>query len=182
MSIGDSFMFGPALLVSPVTDYKVRSRSVYLPAAAPGTTSGRVRPSPADTALMSPRPTTRSRCTFALARSCPLGPELQYTGEKPAGPLTLYVYAGADGRFTLYEDDGASFAYEKGAASEIPFAWREATRTLSIGARQGSFTGMSSSRTFNVVLVDRDHPAGAGDPAAAGRSTLYDGRVITVRF
>ena len=92
------------------------------------------------------------------------------------------MYAGANGRFSLYEDDGASFAYEKGAASEIRFTWNDATRTLTIGARQGSFSGMPTSRTFIVVVVDAKHPAGAGGPATAGRSTSYDGHAVTVRF
>ena len=75
----------------------------------------------------------------------PIGPELQYTDEKPADPITLYVYAGADGAFTLYEDDGLTYGYEKGAFARIPLRWNDATKTLTIGKREGSFPGMLQS-------------------------------------
>ena len=83
----------------------------------------------------------------------PFGPELQYTDEKPADPITLFVYAGRDGAFELYEDDGLSHGYEKGAFAIIPIRWADGGRTLTIGKRQGSFPGMLGRRTFQVVLV-----------------------------
>ena len=72
----------------------------------------------------------------------PTGPEVMYTDEKPADPITLLVYAGANGDFTLYEDDGVTYGYEKGALARIPIRWNDATRTLTIGKREGSFPGM----------------------------------------
>ncbi len=71
----------------------------------------------------------------------PFGPELQYTGEKPADPITLYVYAGADGAFTLYEDDGLTYGYEKGAFARIPIGWDDAAKTLTLGKREGQRLG-----------------------------------------
>jgi hypothetical protein len=90
----------------------------------------------------------------------PFGPELQWTGEKPADPVTLFVYAGADGAFTLYEDDGLTYSYEKGAFARIPLRWNDAAGTLTIGKREGSFPGMLASRTFEVVLVGKTKPVG----------------------
>ena len=86
--------------------------------------------------------------TSGPASIVPTGPELQYTGEKPADPIVLWVYAGADGDFTLYEDDGLTYGYEKGASARIPLHWNDATQTLTIGKREGTFPGMPKERTF----------------------------------
>ena len=84
----------------------------------------------------------------------PLGPEMQYVGEKAWDNLELRVYPGADGRFVLYEDEGDNYNYEKGAYSVIQFGWNDKTHTLTIGARKGSYPGMLQTRTFTVVWPD----------------------------
>ena len=84
----------------------------------------------------------------------PLGPEMQYVGEKAWDNLEIRVYPGADGQFTLYEDEGDSYNYEKGVYATIPFVWKDKDRTLTIGARQGSYPGMLQSRKFTLVLPD----------------------------
>ena len=84
----------------------------------------------------------------------PFGPEMQYVGEKPWDSLDIRVYPGADGQFTLYEDEGDSYNYEKGVYSTIPFTWDDKSRTLTIGARHGSFPGMLQSRQFTIILPD----------------------------
>ena len=107
---------------------------------------------------------------------------MQYIGEKPADPITLYVYAGADGRFTLYEDQGTTFDYEKGAFSEIPMHWNDQSHTLTIGERSGAFPGMLPQRTFRVVLVSRAHPAGFPFAATEARSVEYKGTAVRVEL
>ena len=84
----------------------------------------------------------------------PLGPEMQYVGEKAWDNLEIRIYPGADGEFTLYEDEGDNYNYEKGYHSEIIFKWNDRTRTLSISARQGGFKGMILDRKFTIVLPD----------------------------
>ena len=84
----------------------------------------------------------------------PLGPEMQYTGEKPWDNLELHLYPGADGTFTLYEDEGDTYRYEQGVYTTIRFDWNDKTRTLTIAERQGSYPGMLSSRQFTVILPD----------------------------
>ena len=84
----------------------------------------------------------------------PLGPEMQYVGEKAWDNLELRLYPGADGTFTLYEDEGDSYNYERGVYTTIPFVWKDKTNTLIIGARQGSFPGMLQTRKFTIVLPD----------------------------
>ena len=84
----------------------------------------------------------------------PLGPEMQYVGEKAWDNLELRVYPGADGRFVLYEDEGDNYNYEKGAYSTITLQWNDKTHTLTIGARKGEYPGMLQSRAFTVVWPD----------------------------
>jgi alpha-D-xyloside xylohydrolase len=111
----------------------------------------------------------------------PLGPDLQWTDEKPADPLELRVYPGADGAFVLYEDEGDGYGYENGAFATIPLRWDDARRTLTIGARQGRFPGMLEQRRFRVVVVRPGHGVGIA-PAPADREVGYDGRKTTVRL
>ena len=84
----------------------------------------------------------------------PFGPEMQYVGEKAWDNLELRVYPGADATFTLYEDEGDNYNYERGVYSTINFEWSDRSRTLTIGQRKGSFPGMIQSRKFTIVLPD----------------------------
>ena len=101
----------------------------------------------------------------------PLGPEMQYVGEKSWDNLELRVYPGANGSFVLYEDEGDSYNYEKGTYTTITFDWSDKSRTLTIGARRGSYPGMLQSRAFTVVLPDGQQ-----------KTVDYRGAKTTVRF
>lgn len=179
--LADEYLFGPAFLVAPVTAYRARERSVYLPATAGGWfnfwTGERVMGGRAVTA---PAPYDAMPLYLRAGSIVPFGPDLQYTTEKPADPVTLRVYAGADGRFSLYEDDGLTYGYEHGAFARIPITWHEATKTLTIGARTGDFPGMLRERTFNIVLVTPDHPAGFSFTPKPDRTVRYDGKAVDV--
>ena len=84
----------------------------------------------------------------------PLGPEMQYTGEKKWDNLEIRIYPGADGDFTLYEDEGDGYNYERGICSTIAFHWNNRSRTLTIDACQGEYPGMLSTRKFTITLPD----------------------------
>ena len=84
----------------------------------------------------------------------PLGPEMQYVGEKAWDNLEIRVYPGADGDFTLYEDEGDGYNYEKGIYTTITFHWTNKSRTLTIGNRKGEYPGMLKTRRFTIVLPD----------------------------
>jgi alpha-D-xyloside xylohydrolase len=90
------------------------------------------------------------------------------------------VYKGADGAFTLYEDENDNYNYEKGMYATIPMAWKDSTKTLTIGARQGTFPGMLAKRTFNVVFVTQGHGADRTPTAAPDKVVMYDGTQATV--
>ena len=182
-NIGDQYLFGMALLVNPVTTYQARSRPVYLPAAAGGWYdfwNGQWLAG-AQT-LDAPAPYDAIPIYVRAGSIIPTGPEIQYTGEKPADPITLFVYAGADGRFALYEDDGLTYDYEHGAFTRIPIRWDDATHTLTVGEREGSFKGMLKERTFNVMLITKDKPAGIATTPTAQRSVKYNGKAVQIQF
>ncbi len=86
----------------------------------------------------------------------PLAPEMQYVGEQLWDKLEVRIYPGADATFTLYEDEGDNYNYERGAYTEIPFCWNDKTRTLTIGNRKGQYKGMLQKRQFRVVVVGQD--------------------------
>ena len=111
----------------------------------------------------------------------PFGPAIEWTDQEPDDDICLYVYAGADADFTLYEDDGLTYAYEKGSFSTIPIHWDEAARTLTIGERSGEFPGMLQQRTFRIVILDPAHPHGY-DPDAPGTRCDYQGESVTLSF
>jgi alpha-D-xyloside xylohydrolase len=172
----DQFMFGPALLVNPVTHYHERSRSVHLPGKGGWYDFSDGTAHPGGQSIDAAAPYDWIPIYARAGSIIPFGPEIQYTGEKPADPITLYVYSGADGAFTLYEDDGLTYGYERGAFSTIPLRWSEATHTLSIGTRSGSFPGMLAERSFDVVLVSPSHAVGFPvGTAPAGKRIHYAG-------
>ena len=105
----------------------------------------------------------------------PFGPEVQYSTEKPWNHLEIRIYPGANGVFTLYEDEGDNYNYEKGQFSEITFEWNDAQRTLNISERKGKFKGMLLQRDFRIVIVDSK--SGRGDqPMIGGKTIAYDGK------
>jgi alpha-D-xyloside xylohydrolase len=156
-SITDQYMFGPAFLVSPVTTYRARSREVYMPAGADWYDFWSGRFFAGGQELQADAPLDAMPLFVRAGSIIPLGPELQYTGEKSADPITLLIYTGADAEFSLYEDDGVTNAYEKGEFSRIPMHWDQDARKLTVGKRVGSFAGMLKDRTFNVVFISQNN-------------------------
>ncbi|HEY8943566.1 MAG TPA: TIM-barrel domain-containing protein, partial [Polyangiaceae bacterium] len=181
LDVRDQFLFGPALLVSPVTTFQATSRSVYLPSTPGGWydfwTGAAVAGGAAVNAMA---PLDRIPVHVRAGSIIPFGPEIQYTSEKPADPLTLFVYAGADGQFELYEDDGQSYAYETGAFARIPIRWSESAKTLTLGAREGTFPGVLASRTIQVVLVTGGKAVGWSLTPTPDKSVTYDGTALEV--
>jgi alpha-D-xyloside xylohydrolase len=171
-------MYGPAILVSPVTAAGATSRSVYLPAGtwydfwtgAPQTGGAQVT---ADA------PLSKIPLYIKGGSIVPMGPKIQYATQS-VDPLEIRIYKGADASFTLYEDEGDTYSYETGEHAEITFTWKDATQQLTIGARSGSFTGMLKTRTFNVVWVDGTHGSGIDVTATPDKAVSYDGTDVVV--
>jgi alpha-D-xyloside xylohydrolase len=108
----------------------------------------------------------------------PMGPQIEYAAEDPAGLIELRIYRGADGKFDLYEDAGDGYEYEKGQHSVVPIRWDDRSSVLTIGAREGSFTGMAEHRKFRVVLVDSGHGAGVDVTSAGNAEISYEGKEV----
>jgi len=188
-TLADQFMFGPALMVSPVVTYKARERPVYLPATPGGwydfwSGASAGGDGAAGATISAPAPLGAVPVHVRAGSIVAFGPELQYTDEKPADPVTLVVYAGADGAFTLYEDDGMSYDYETGASARIPLRWSQATRTLTIGRREGSFPGMLGERTFQIVIASRTRatPFSFDLTPKADKTVRYRGEAVVLSF
>jgi alpha-D-xyloside xylohydrolase len=180
VSLAGEYLFGPSLLVSPVTTHGVTRQSVYLPRGVAWYDfwtgehheGGRRIDTAAGLDILP---------LFVRAGSIvPMGPELQYTAEKPADPLTLWVYTGAPARFDIYEDDGVTYGYEKGAFATIPVSWDEAAGTLTIGPRAGDFPGLLKSRELQVVFVSKGKPTGHS-PSPKAQAVHYDGSAVVVK-
>ena len=105
---------------------------------------------------------------------------MQYSDEKPADPIRLMVYTGADGRFTLYEDENVNYNYEKGEFAEIAFEYDEAKHLLTIGERKGEFDGMLQERTFEIVWVKKDKRIPLDLDKAPDVTIRYDGSAEVV--
>jgi alpha-D-xyloside xylohydrolase len=180
--VTDQYMFGPAFLVNPVIEYKVRSRTVYLPAGSAWYDFWTGKRLAGATTVTADAPLETMPLFIRAGSIVPVGPDQQYIGEKSREQLTLYVYAGQDGQFSLYEDDGGTYGYERGQFSRIPMSWNDSTRTLTIRTRAGSFPGMPASRTFNVVLVSPATAIGYAGAGAAGRSVRYTGQAVRAVF
>lgn len=179
-NIGNEFMFGPAILVSPVTHQGATARYVYLPPSPKwydfwtgDTLAGGQR-------FNAPAPLNQIPLYVRAGSILPMGPEVEYAAQKPGAPIDLRIYSGADGHFTLYEDQGDTYNYEKGAYATIPIDWTEATHTLTIGARSGSYPGMPAIRIFNIIFVRANHGVGGAVTTHPDRTVTYSGAAVTV--
>jgi len=176
---GDQFMFGPAFLVNPVTEPGATTRSLYLPQAKwydfwTGSAIAGGRTIAAGALL------ERLPLYIRAGSILPLGPDEQWSTEKPADPIELRVYRGADGDFTLYEDENDNYNYEKGAYATIPLHWDDAKQALTIGDRKGQFPGMLESRTFRIVFAGENHGIGVNPEGQPDKTVTYSGRQVTV--
>jgi len=180
-NIGDQYMFGPSLMVCPVYKYGARSRDVYFPETTGWYdfyTGKYVR---GGQTLKVDAPYEKMPLYAHEGAIIPFGPNLQYTSEKPADKITLYIYGGQNGSFTLYEDEGDNYNYEKGKYATIEFTYDEASKSLMIGNRKGEFKGMLKERSFNVIFVDKSNPQ-PFDLKTKGKAVKYKGSKVTVKL
>lgn len=168
-------MFGPAFMVCPVYSYEARNRNVYFPAGSNWYDFYTGNYITGGKQVSVDAPYERIPLFVKEGSIVPMGPEIQYTGEKKAEKIVLYVYKGKDGSFTLYEDEDSNYNYETGKYANISFTYSEAANTLTIGERKGQFDGMLKNRTFVIVTVSKDKPK-AFTYDAEGQTVNYDGR------
>ncbi|HEY1464225.1 MAG TPA: glycoside hydrolase family 31 protein [Terriglobales bacterium] len=178
-NIGDQYMYGPAFLVNPITEPAATSRMLYLPDAKwydfwNGTSQSGGR-------MISSIASLDRLPLFVRAGSIlPLGPTMEWSTQKAEDPIELRIYRGADGDFTLYEDENDTYDYEKGAYATIPMHWDDAKQTLIIGDRKGQFPGMLESRNFQIVFVGENHGVGVDATDRPDKTVQYSGKEIAV--
>lgn len=112
----------------------------------------------------------------------PMGPVLQYATEKPDAPYEIRIYPGADAKFTLYEDDNETYNYEQGQYATYDLVWDDVSRTLTVGARKGSFPGLIAERLLNVVLASPGRNAGLLTGSSDVKSVHYTGEFVQIKF
>jgi len=178
--VRDEYLFGHALLVAPVYQYKARARLVYLPAGAAWYDFHSGKRIEGGQKVEAAAPLNRMPLYVREGSIVPVGPEVQYAAEKPGGDITLFVFTGANGSFDLYEDDGVSYGYEQGQFARIPIRYDAGSASLVIGARTGSYPGMPEERTFKVRWIkDGTNPSDLD--AKADATVSYKGAEVVVK-
>ncbi len=186
-TIKDQYMFGPAFLVNPVTEQRDKSRSpgketrkVYLPRPAGWVDFWTGKTFTGGQTIDASAPIETIPLYIRAGSIVPMGPFLQFATESPNDTLELRIYPGADGTFTLYEDENDTYHYEQGVFATISFHWDNDRRELSIADRAGTFPGMLPARTFNVVLVDGINGSGIEPCRKPSTTVHYEGKRIVV--
>jgi alpha-D-xyloside xylohydrolase len=151
--IKDQWMFGPSLMACPVGYYKARTRQVYLPKNLGWYDLYTGKHFNGGQTIVADAPYEKIPVFVPDGSIIPFGPAIEWSDEKPAELINLYVYAGKNAEFTLYEDEGTNYNYEKGQYSTIDIRYNDATKKLTFGQRKGAFKGMLQNRRFNVVFI-----------------------------
>jgi alpha-D-xyloside xylohydrolase len=178
-NIPDQFMFGPAMMACPVTKAGAANRSVYLPAGTAWTDFWTGRTYPGGQTVEAASPIETMPLFIRAGSIIPYGPAIEYASQK-SDPIELRVYRGANGEFTLYEDEGDNYNYEKGRYATISIKWNDTTHMLTIGKRKGKFSGMLKEHTFRIVWVSTDHGAGISPTETPDIVVKYTGHALQV--
>jgi alpha-D-xyloside xylohydrolase len=179
-SVNDQFLLGKSLLVNPVYEPGKTSKEVVLPKGADWYDFYSGKKYEGGLKVNAPAPYGRLPLFVRSGSVLPLGPEMQHTGEKKPEKLHIYVYAGENGTFRLYEDDGTSNAYEKGVFATVDFTYDDQRRELKIAERKGSFPGMLETRVFEIIYCRGD--SGVEKTAGKVQAVKYYGKPVTVKL
>ena len=197
LDINDEFMFGKSILVSPVTqpmysklidtvrvaDFStVKSKDVYLPKGVDWFDFWTAEKHVGGQTVKKAVPIDITPMFVKAGSILPFGPKVQFATEKKWDNLEIRIYEGANGDFTLYEDENDNYNYEKGAYSTIKFLWNDKNRTLTIDKQKGSFLGTLKQRKFNIVLVSKDKGTGTDLSKKYDREVIYSGKRINVKL
>lgn len=180
--ISDQYLFGPSLLINPVYNFQQRSREVYLPKGqgwydlyTGAYTAGGKK-------VQADAPYDKMPIYVKEGSIIPFGPQLQYVAEKPADTISLYIYGGKNAFFSLYEDEGTNYNYEKGAFSTIDFTYNEASKTLQISDRKGTFKGMMKERVFNLYHILPGRERELNLESKPDKKILYIGKSVSIKL
>jgi alpha-D-xyloside xylohydrolase len=193
LDINDQYMFGKSILVSPVTTAMysgktrddlgtIKSRNLYLPAGTDWIDFWNGDKLKGGKSVSRETPVDIIPLYIKAGSILPLAPVFQYATEHKWDDLEIRIYPGANGNFTLYEDENDNYNFEKGIYSTIDFSWNDSRKTLTIDDRKGSFPGMLTKRNFNIVLPDKNRGCGEGAASSFNRTVAYDGKKIIIKL
>ena len=182
LKVDDQYMFGPSVMVCPVCEEGAKQRSVYLPESNGWYDLWTGQYFEPKQTIQANAPIEKIPLFVKAGSIIPIGPSLQHVAEKPADPVEIRVYGGADASFNLYEDEGDTYNYEKGLYSEILFEWSDDRKELVIGERKGEFDGMLEKRTFQIVLINQNREAGYYDQVQFDQIIEYSGKRVCCPF
>jgi len=193
LDINDEYLFGKSILVCPVTnpmyskDMKedfstIKSKELYLPQGADWYDFWTGEKQTGGRKITKETPLDIIPIYIKAGSILPVGPKVQYATEKKWDNLEILVYEGANGEFTLYEDENDNYNYEKGAFSTIKFTWNDAKKALTIDDRKGNFTGMLAERKFNIVLVSKNKGTGMDKVEKFDKEVTYAGKKSVVKL
>jgi alpha-D-xyloside xylohydrolase len=165
-----------------VVEPREKTRTVYLPAGTSWIDFWSGEKLDGGRSVDADAPIDKMPLMIRAGSIVPMGPLVQYATEKPVDPIELRIYPGADGNFSLYEDENDNYDYEKGVYSTIAFHWDDAKRLLTIDARNGEFPGMLKTRLFDVVIVEKSHGTGVDVTNNPDKVILYKGERETIEL
>jgi alpha-D-xyloside xylohydrolase len=193
LDINDQYMFGKSLLVCPVTmpmyskdtneDFStIKTKELYLPKGADWFDFWTGNKFTGGQTIKKEAPLDIIPLYVKAGSILPVGPKVQYATEKRWDNLEIRVYEGANGEYTLYEDENDNYNYEKGVYSTITFSWDDAKKVLTINNRKGTFPGILSERKFNIVKVTSDEGTGMNVDEKPKKVVVYNGQKILVKL
>jgi alpha-D-xyloside xylohydrolase len=176
------YMFGKAFMVCPVVEPGIKSQKCYLPQNMDWFDFWTGEKFAGGQTIDRPVKLQDIPLFVRSGSIVPFGPFLQYATEKVANPLEIRIYPGADGSFTLYDDEGENYNYENGQFSTIDLNWNDVDKTLIIGSIKGEFPGMLKERTFNIVLVGSEKASGIAEAKKIDKQVKYNGNEVKVKL
>ena len=176
------YMFGKSIMVAPITEAGITALDVYLPKTTNWFDLWTGKSLKGGQTIKADAPLDKIPLFIKAGSILPIGPKVQYTTEKKWDNLEIRIYEGADGEFTLYEDENDNYNYEKGAYSNITFTWNNTNKKLTISNREGSFAGMLLERKFNIVLINESKNIAWGESCSFDSTVSYNGKQIIVEF
>lgn len=181
-NLNDEYLFGPSLLVNPVYNYKQRTKEVYLPKGVDWFDIYKGQYFDGGKRITTEAPYEKMPLFVKAGSIIPFGPELQYTSERRADTITLFVYTSRDASFTLYEDEDTNYNYEKGLFSTIKMDYDEQTKSLTIQNRKGEFPGMLQQRVFNIIWVAKNKMKPLDFNQTWDAQVIYQGKQKTIKM
>ena len=182
LNINDEYLFGPSLLISPVYTYHLRTRKVYLPNGQGWYDVYDGKFFSGGQSIKVSAPYDRMPVFAKEGSIIPTGPALQYTSERAADTITLFVYTGKDASFNLYEDEDTNYNYEKGMFATIQIDYDEAGKSLTIDDRKGEFPGMLQKRVFNIIWITKDKGKNLDPDQQPDDQVTYGGKRLAIKM